>query len=104
MATGTSITTEAMDRVGVTRHAERWDTLEQCRSRFYELQAQLGARAGDDQVGICVVVLRPGEGVPPWTVAVLATTELTPRILPRGRPVDLPEEVWVKLLVGAYAA
>jgi len=104
MATATSITTDDLDRVGVSRHAEAFETLAECRARFDEITAQLPARADDDPVGICVFTLRPGEGVPPWTVAVLATGELTPRVLPRGRPVDLPDEVWAQLLVRAYAA
>jgi hypothetical protein len=105
MATRTSITMDDLDRVGVSRHAEAFETLAQCRARFEEIKAQLQARAHDDggQVGICVCTLRTGDGVPPWTVAVLATAELTPRIVPRGRPVDLPDEVWAALLVRAYA-
>jgi hypothetical protein len=103
MATGTSITKADLDRVGVSRYAEGFQTLEQCRSRFEEIKAELG---GPQESGVCVVTLRPddGQGVPYWTVAVLATGERPPRFVPRGRPVDLPDAVWAQLLVRAYEA
>jgi hypothetical protein len=95
MATGTSITTDDLDRVGVSRHAEAFGTLAQCRARFEQIKAHLN---GSDSSGVCVFTLRPdeGEGLPHWTAAVLATGERPPRLVPRGRPIDLPDAVWAQ--------
>jgi hypothetical protein len=101
---------EAMERVGVTRYAEGFDTLEECRARFAELKAQLRVSPADDDAdpGLCLFTLRPDEeqGVFHWTVAILATDalSLTERIVPRGQPVELPTQVWLQLLLKAYDA
>jgi hypothetical protein len=104
VAEGT-ITVADMDRVGVMRHAEGFDTREECRARRDQLKAQLDG-SGQVDAGVCLLMLPPGEvvGVPYWTVAVLATAELTPRLVPRGQPVDLPDALWSLLLLRGYEA
>jgi hypothetical protein len=56
------ITKANLDRVGVSRHAEAFETLEACRARFEELKAQLAPCSSKEDAGICLFTLRPGEG------------------------------------------
>jgi hypothetical protein len=95
-----------LDRAGVTRHAEGFETPEECRERYAEIKARLDTGVHSKDPAVCVLTLRPHgvEGVPYWTVAVLATGPLVPPLAPRGQPVHLPDEVWALLLVRGYEA